>query len=57
MRKRIWTVLRVAPVVVFSILPTSCSQELLRQLTPFVIDGSNGLMHDVIFAAAPFVLP
>jgi hypothetical protein len=57
MKKRIRLGLRLLPFVLLSVLPVSCSQSLLNELTPFVIDGSNGFMHDLIFAAAPFVLP
>lgn len=57
MKNRIRLGLRVLPFVLLSVLPLSCSQALLNDLTPFVIDGSNGFMHDLIFAAAPFVLP
>ena len=57
MNRRILTTLRFLPFVALSILPLSCSQGLLKELTPFVIDGSNSFMHDFIFMAAPFVLP
>ena len=57
MRNRIRLGLRMLPFVMLSILPTSCSEAVLRQLTPLVIDGSNSFMHDLIFTAAPFVLP
>lgn len=40
-----------------AIIPTSCARPILRELTPFLIDGSNGFMRDLIFLAAPLVLP
>jgi len=40
-----------------AIIPTSCARPILRELTPFLIDGSNQFMRDLIFLAAPFVLP
>lgn len=40
-----------------AMLPMNCSKPLLEGLTPFLIDGSNRYMHDLIFFAAPFVLP
>lgn len=40
-----------------AILPSGCSETLLRGLTPFLIDGSSALMRDVLFFAAPYVLP
>jgi len=57
MTKRILRSLRFLPFVALSILPGSCSQNLLEELTPFVIDGSNSFLTDFIFTAAPFVLP
>ena len=39
-----------------AVLPFSCSRPLLEMLTPFLIDGSNGFMTDLIFAASPLVL-
>ncbi|MCP4594695.1 MAG: hypothetical protein GY842_28515 [bacterium] len=57
MKKGILTSLRLLPFVMLSILPGTCSQGLLKELTPFVIDGSNDFMRDFIFSAAPFVLP
>ncbi|NOT01863.1 MAG: hypothetical protein HOP29_14710 [Phycisphaerales bacterium] len=40
-----------------AILPVSCERNILGALVPFLLDGSNGFMRDLIFAAAPFVLP
>lgn len=40
-----------------AIIPTSCARPLLRELTPFLIDGGNQFMRDLIFLAAPLVLP
>jgi hypothetical protein len=45
------------PFLLASLVPLSCSRSLLQGLTPYVIDDSNGFLHDLIFAAAPFVLP
>lgn len=40
-----------------AIIPTSCARPLLQALTPFLIDGDNAFLVDVINLAAPFVLP
>ena len=40
-----------------AIIPTSCARPVLRELTPFLIDGGNGFMRELIFLAAPLVLP
>ena len=40
-----------------AIIPTTCARPILRELTPFLIDGSSQLMRDIIFLAAPLVLP
>lgn len=56
-RKRIWRLLLGTVTIMPAILPVACSKTLLQGLTPFLIDGSSSLMHDVLFFAAPFVLP
>ncbi len=40
-----------------AIIPTSCARPVLRLLTPFLIDGSNDFMVELINFAAPLVLP
>jgi hypothetical protein len=57
MKSRVYKALIVGSFVLPSILPASCSRGLLRELTPFLIDGSNSFLVDFIFGAAPFVLP
>jgi len=50
-----WTIL--TPAVLPGILPVSCARPILRELTPFLINGSNRFAVELISAAAPFVLP
>lgn len=40
-----------------AIIPSACARPLLRELTPFLIDGSNDFMVGLINLAAPLVLP
>lgn len=55
--RRFRRILILSVGVLPAIIPTSCARPLLRQLTPFLIDGGNEFMHDLIFLAAPLVLP
>ena len=57
MKRQIRRLLLVAVAVLPGILPVACERSVLQTLTPFLIDGGNRLLIDVIFAAAPFVLP
>lgn len=52
---RKWALLTTS--LVLGILPVTCERDVLQILTPFLLDGSNGTMADIILAAAPFVLP
>jgi len=54
---KIRKVLMLACFTLPAIIPFDCAQPLLRELTPFLISGNNGFLVDVIFAAAPLVLP
>ena len=45
------------PFTTLAIIPTSCAQALLEQVTPVLIDGSNGVLSGVINSLAPFLLP
>jgi len=56
MTRRIRKLVIWAAFTLPAIVPFSCSSPLLKELTPFVIDGSNSFMHDVIFSAAPLLL-
>ncbi|MCC7291672.1 MAG: hypothetical protein IT449_06395 [Phycisphaerales bacterium] len=56
-RHRMWRLGLWTVTVLPAILPVSCAQPLLQQLTPFLIDGSNSALRDLLFLAAPFVLP
>lgn len=47
----------IATSTMMGILPVACERDVLQLLTPFLFDGSNAMMVDIIFAAAPFVLP
>jgi len=56
MKQRAFKMMAMIAFALPAILPTSCNQAVLKQLTPFLIDGSNNFLVDVIFSAAPFVL-
>ena len=56
MKLRMFKMMAMVALAVPAILPTSCNQALLKELTPFLIDGGNSFLVDVIFTAAPFVL-
>ncbi len=57
MERHLRRLLLVGVTLLPGILPVSCERDVLQTLTPFLIDGGNRLLIDVIFAAAPFVLP
>ncbi len=57
MKKRIFRALAVASFALPAIVPFECVKPLVNTLTPYLIDGSNGFIHDLVFAVAPAVLP
>ena len=55
--RRFRRILILSAGVLPAIIPTSCARPVLGELTPFLIDGGNQFMRDLIFLAAPLVLP
>ncbi len=57
MMNRIRRTLIFSACIMPAIIPVLCARPVLRLLTPFLIDGSNDFLVDVINFAAPLVLP
>ncbi len=57
MTKRMIKPFLLTSVFLPSILPSGCSRQLLTELTPILIDGSNNFLVETLFLVAPFVLP
>ena len=58
-----WSWLRFRKILILgggvlsAIIPASYPRQVLHELTSFLIDGGNQFMRDLIFLAAPLVLP
>lgn len=48
---------KLTPFVLVGIIPFQCASPILKALTPYLTDGSNGLLTDIIKAIAPLALP
>ncbi len=57
MKRQIRRLMVLSVGVLPAIIPSSCAEPILRELTPFLIDGSNDFMVELINFAAPLVLP
>ncbi len=49
--------LTVAGGALTQIIPFGCGQEILRTVTPYLLDDRNNALDAIIRAVAPLVLP
>lgn len=57
MMRRLRRLMILSVGVLPAIIPASCARPILRELTPFLVDGSNDFLVGLINFAAPLVLP
>ena len=56
-RRRIRVLSLLASVTLLQLIPFSCGQDILRVVTPFLLNDTTNILDFVVTAVAPLVLP